>query len=66
MTDGTVTDAWTGLTAVTDVELGPDDLYAAEMSIDTSISALPQSTSAASCGRPVRILRARVTTCTCW
>jgi hypothetical protein len=22
--DGTVTDAWTGLTAVTDVELGPD------------------------------------------
>jgi sugar lactone lactonase YvrE len=30
--DGTVTDAWTGLTAVTDVVLGPDGaLYAAEM-----------------------------------
>ncbi len=35
--DGMVTDAWTGLTAVTDVELGPDGtLYAAEMSIDNS------------------------------
>lgn len=31
--DGTVTDQWTGLTAVTDVALGPDGvLYAAEMS----------------------------------
>jgi sugar lactone lactonase YvrE len=31
--DGTVTDAWTGLTAVTDIALGPDGtLYAAEMS----------------------------------
>lgn len=30
--DGTVTDAWTGLTAVTDVVLGPDgELYALEM-----------------------------------
>jgi plastocyanin/sugar lactone lactonase YvrE len=30
--DGTVTDAWTGLTAVTDVVIGPDGvLYAAEM-----------------------------------
>jgi hypothetical protein len=30
--DGTVTDAWTGLTALTDVVLGPDGtLYAAEM-----------------------------------
>jgi hypothetical protein len=30
--DGTVTDAWTGLTAVTDIALGPDGmLYAAEM-----------------------------------
>ncbi len=30
--DGTVSDAWTGLTVVTDVELGPDGvLYAAEM-----------------------------------
>lgn len=35
--DGTVSDVWTGLTAVTDVELGPDGtLYAAEMSIDNS------------------------------
>ena len=35
--DGTVSDAWTGLTAVTDVEIGPDGvLYAAEMSIDNS------------------------------
>lgn len=35
--DGTVTDFWTGLTAVTDVELGPDGiLYAAEMSINNS------------------------------
>jgi len=31
--DGTVTDAWTGLTAVTDLAVGPDGaLYAAEMS----------------------------------
>jgi hypothetical protein len=31
--DGTVTDAWTGLTMVTDIVLGPDEaLYAAEMS----------------------------------
>jgi sugar lactone lactonase YvrE len=31
--DGTVSDAWTGLTAVTDVVMGPDGtLYAAEMS----------------------------------
>jgi hypothetical protein len=30
--DGTVSDAWTGLTAVTDVAFGPDGtLYAAEM-----------------------------------
>jgi sugar lactone lactonase YvrE len=30
--DGTVSDAWTGLTAVTDVEMGPDGmLYATEM-----------------------------------
>jgi hypothetical protein len=35
--DGTVSDFWTGLTAVTDVEMGPDGvLYAAEMSIDNS------------------------------
>lgn len=35
--DGTASDVWTGLTAVTDVELGPDGvLYAAEMSIDNS------------------------------
>ncbi len=35
--DGTVSDVWTGLTAVTDVEIGPDGvLYAAEMSIDNS------------------------------
>ena len=35
--DGTVSDAWTGLTAVTDVELGPDGvLYAAEMSVNNS------------------------------
>jgi sugar lactone lactonase YvrE len=35
--DGTITDVWTGLTAVTDVEIGPDGvLYAAEMSIDNS------------------------------
>ncbi len=35
--DGTVSDFWTGLTAVTDVEFGPDGvLYAAEMSIDNS------------------------------
>jgi hypothetical protein len=34
--DGTSTDVWTGLTAVTDVVLGPDGvLYAAEMSADT-------------------------------
>jgi plastocyanin len=33
--DGTVTDQWTGLTAVTDVVLGPDGaLYAAEMATD--------------------------------
>jgi len=38
--DGTVSDAWTGLTAVTDVELGPDGvLYAAEMSIDNAETA---------------------------
>lgn len=37
MPDGTVSDFWTGLTAVTDVEIGPDGvLYAAEMSIDNS------------------------------
>lgn len=35
--DGTVTDAWTGLTAVTDVVLSPDGvLYAAEMSASTT------------------------------
>ena len=35
--DGTVSDAWTGLTAVTDVEMGPDGvLYAAEMSVNNS------------------------------
>lgn len=35
--DGTVSDVWTGLTAVTDVEMGPDGvLYAAELSIDNS------------------------------
>ena len=35
--DGTVSDVWTGLTAVTDIEIGPDGvLYAAEMSIDNS------------------------------
>jgi len=35
--DGTVSDVWTGLTAVTDVEIGPDGvLYAAEMSIDNA------------------------------
>lgn len=35
--DGTVSDYWTGLTAVTDIEIGPDGmLYAAEMSIDNS------------------------------
>jgi len=38
--DGTVSDAWTGLTAVTDVEMGPDGvLYAAEMSIDNAETA---------------------------
>ena len=32
--DGTVTDVWTGLTAVTDIALGPDGaLYATELSI---------------------------------
>jgi hypothetical protein len=35
--DGTVTDAWTGLTAVTDVVVGPDGtIYAAEMSASPS------------------------------
>jgi len=35
--DGTVSDFWTGLTAVTDVEMSPDGvLYAAEMSINNS------------------------------
>ena len=35
--DGTVTDSWTGLTAVTDIALGPDGmLYAAEMSTVTT------------------------------
>lgn len=38
--DGTVSDAWTGLTTVTDVEMGPDGvLYAAEMSIDNAETA---------------------------
>ena len=38
--DGTVSDFWTGLTAVTDVEMGPDGvLYAAEMSIDNAETA---------------------------
>jgi plastocyanin len=35
--DGTVTDAWTGLTAVTDVVMGPDGvLYAAEMATNNT------------------------------
>lgn len=35
--DGTVTDHWTGLTAVTDVVMGPDGvLYAAEMATDNT------------------------------
>lgn len=35
--DGTVTDHWTGLTAVVDVEFGPDGvLYAAEMAVGNS------------------------------
>src|SRR5262249_30505059 len=35
--DGTVSDAWTGLTAVTDLALGPDGtLYAAEMATVTT------------------------------
>lgn len=35
--DGTVTDAWTGLTAVSDVVLGPDGaLYAAELATSTT------------------------------
>ena len=38
--DGTVSDAWTGLTAVTDVAMGPDGtLYAAEMATNTTDSA---------------------------
>jgi hypothetical protein len=38
--DGTVTDAWTGLTALTDIAMGPDgNLYAAEMSTNNSTSA---------------------------
>ncbi|MFN8623594.1 MAG: ScyD/ScyE family protein [Chloroflexota bacterium] len=38
--DGTVTNAWTGLTAVTDVALGPDGkLYAAEMATGNSADA---------------------------
>jgi hypothetical protein len=45
--DGTVTDAWTGLTAVTDVAFGPDGtLYAAEMStgnLDTEPFLTPDS-----------------------
>src|SRR4030095_7969589 len=36
-TDGTVTDAWTGLTRVADVVLGPDGaLYAAELSTNNT------------------------------
>jgi hypothetical protein len=35
--DGTVTDHWTGLTAVVDVEFGPDGvLYAAELAVGNS------------------------------
>jgi sugar lactone lactonase YvrE len=45
--DGTVSDAWTGLTAVTDVAFGPDGtLYAAEMStgnLDTEPFLRPDS-----------------------
>lgn len=45
--DGTVTDVWTGLTAVTDITLGPDGmLYAAEMAtgnMDTAPYLRPNS-----------------------
>jgi SMP-30/Gluconolactonase/LRE-like region len=38
--DGTVSDAWTGLTRVSDVELGPDGtLYAAELSTGNTLDA---------------------------
>jgi sugar lactone lactonase YvrE len=38
--DGTVSDAWTGLTRVADVELGPDGtLYAAELSTGNTLDA---------------------------
>jgi len=47
--DGTVTDVWTGLTAVTDVVLGPDGaLYAAEMATDNTTNIRPDT------GRVVR------------
>ena len=42
--DGTVSDAWTGLTAVTDVEIGPDGvLYAASGLYDARGSSLGEA-----------------------